>query len=75
MSFDGTDITTYPFLLTDNSGTVDCELTIGSGGLTSPKVYGAVWNDYAEFRKGTITYGGICVYETKNGLMPSTARL
>jgi len=39
-------------------------------------VYGAVWNDYAEFRQGEITEGGYCVTETSSGIMiKSTERL
>ena len=38
--------------------------------------YGAVWNDYAEYRKSPITEPGRCVTETGNGeLILTTERL
>lgn len=43
---------------------------------TNCLVYGAVWNDYAEYRKGEVTEGGYCVTETPSGmLMKTTKRL
>lgn len=43
---------------------------------TNCKVYGAVWNDYAEYRTGSVTAGGFCVTETTSGQMiKSTERL
>ncbi len=43
---------------------------------TNCKVYGAVWNDYAEYRQGDIIEGGYCVTETPSGVMTkSTERL
>jgi hypothetical protein len=43
---------------------------------TDCKVYGAVWNDYAEFRSGEITEGGYCVHECPDGkLRASVSRL
>lgn len=43
---------------------------------TNCRVYGAVWNDYAEYRKGDIVEGGYCVTETPSGtLTKSTERL
>ena len=47
------------------------------GHLTAPKVYGAVWNDYAEFRTTKdIIEPGRCVIETgKDDLVLSTERL
>ena len=40
------------------------------------KVYGAVWNDYAEFRSGSITEPGRVVHESPDGILrPSTSRL
>lgn len=39
---------------------------------TNCKVYGAVWNDYAEYRAGNIIDGGYCVTETKDGIMEKT---
>ena len=43
---------------------------------TNCKVYGAVWNDYAEYRQGDIIEGGYCVTETPSGIMTkSTERL
>ena len=46
------------------------------GNFEATKVYNAVWNDYAEFRKGVVTQGGWCVRETEEGIMTlSTKRL
>ena len=43
---------------------------------TNCKIYGAVWNDYAEYRQGSVTAGGYCVTETSSGRMEkSTSRL
>ena len=43
---------------------------------TNCRVYGAVWNDYAEYRKGDIVEGGYCVTETPSGVLTkSTERL
>ena len=44
---------------------------------TAPKIFGAVWNDYAEFRETLVdVYPGQCVVETGAGdLVPSTDRL
>ena len=39
---------------------------------TNGKVYGAVWNDYAEYRMGEITEGGYCVTETPSGVLVKT---
>lgn len=40
------------------------------------KLYGAVFNDYAEYRETDITVPGTCVVELGNGkMMPSTERL
>jgi len=41
---------------------------------TGLKLYGAVWNDYAEFRKGEVTEGGYCVTETSSGKMLKTTK-
>lgn len=44
--------------------------------ITNCKIYGAVWNDYAEYRAGSVTAGGYCVTETPTGAMiKSTQRL
>lgn len=36
------------------------------------KVFGGVWNDYAEFRKGTTAEGGYCLMECPDGWMRKT---
>ena len=42
----------------------------------APKLHGAVWNDYAEFRQSKITEPGRCIKETGNGeLVLTTKRL
>ena len=42
----------------------------------APKVYGAVWNDYAEYRQSIETEPGRCIRETGNGdLILTTERL
>lgn len=47
-----------------------------SGNFTATKVYNAVWNDYAEFRKGVTVNGGYCLMECPDGYMrKSTKRL
>lgn len=46
------------------------------GVFTAPSVYGAVWNDYAEYRSGEITEPGRVVHECPDGIMRmSTKRL
>jgi hypothetical protein len=60
-------------LITSESGyTVTASLTTH---LRAGKVYGAVWNDYAEFRKNNekeIQKPGHCVYELGNGSLALT---
>lgn len=47
-----------------------------TGLLTSTKVANAIWNDYAEYRKGDTVEPGFCVTETESGVMTkSTERL
>ena len=47
-----------------------------NGNITADKVYGAVWNDYAEYRSTSIVNPGQCVVETGFGdLIQSTERL
>ena len=38
------------------------------------RVYNAVFNDYAEFRKAEVIEGGYCVKETKRGIMKKTSK-
>lgn len=53
------------------SGESSSRLRCG-GDFQAAKVYGAVWNDYAEYRKAEIVEGGRCVYETEEGIMKVT---
>lgn len=53
------------------SGESSSRLRCG-GDFQAAKVYGAVWNDYAEYRKAEIIEGGRCVYETEEGTMKVT---
>lgn len=54
-----------------NTGNASCVLDANAG-----KLYGAVWNDYAEFRESKITEPGRCIKETGNGdLILSEKRL
>lgn len=47
------------------SGGIGCAKTIRGN-----KIYGAVWNDYAEYRKADNNkQPGLCVYENKDGLL------
>ena len=47
-----------------------------NGDITADKVYGAVWNDYAEYRSTSTVNPGQCVVETGLGdLIQSTKRL
>ena len=47
-----------------------------NGDITADKVYGAVWNDYAEYRSTSTVKPGQCVVETGLGdLVQSTKRL
>lgn len=47
-----------------------------NGNITADKVYGAVWNDYAEYRSTSTVNPGQCVVETGLGdLVQSTKRL
>lgn len=39
---------------------------------TSTRIYGAVWNDFAEYRESTITEGGRVVYDDGSGIMKLT---
>ena len=53
---------------TTQSGESSSRLRCG-GDFQAAKVYGAVWNDYAEYRKAETVEGGRCVYETEEGIM------
>ena len=53
---------------TTQSGESSSRMRCG-GDFQASKVYGAVWNDYAEYRKAEIIEGGRCVYETEEGIM------
>ena len=47
-----------------------------TGDFTATRVFNAVWNDYAEYREGAVLTGGLCVRESKDGIMKlSTKRL
>lgn len=47
-----------------------------AGNIYGNKVFGAVWNDYAEYRKGVTSAGGHCLMECPDGYMrPTTKRL
>lgn len=71
------DLTFKVNLLTGTAG----DGTIGTstakwGNIYGTKVYGAVWNDYAEYRSSNILEPGRCVVETiKGDLVLSTKRL
>lgn len=67
--------TSYDYGIQVTCATTAAHAVQVSGRITGTTVYGAVWNDYAEFRKGLTTKGGICVYEQENGLTPTIARL
>lgn len=43
-----------------------------SGTITGSQVYGAVWNDYAEYRAAESIEAGYCVYDTPSGTMKLT---
>lgn len=51
-------------LIENASGALNC-----SGTFTATKVYGAVWNDYAEYRKAEEIEAGHVVVESKDGVM------
>lgn len=51
-------------------------LNLSNGFIHTTKLYGAVWNDYAEFRKGDTIEAGRCVVEVGNDtLITSTERM
>ena len=55
---------------------VDIISIMANGTITASKVYGAVWNDYAEYRSTSKVQPGQCVIETGLGnLVQSTKRL
>ena len=47
-------------------------LQLSTGTCWLQKAYGAVWNDYAEFRSATTTEPGRVIYEQSNGIMALT---
>lgn len=51
-------------LMENASGALNC-----TGTFTATKVYGAVWNDYAEYRKAEILEAGRVVVESRDGVM------
>ena len=58
----------------DNSGYVQVKIS-PTGILTAPAVYGAVWNDYAEFRSQKEEIKpGYCVASTDNGQVYKTTK-
>ena len=57
--------------LLGNTGSANVRIDANAG-----KLYGAVWNDYAEYRQSEITEPGRCIKETGNGdLILSKKRL
>ena len=60
-----------------STGAVKITGGLGVGGsIYGNKVFGAYWNDYAEFRKGVTSKGGHCLMECPDGYMRfSTKRL
>ena len=57
-------------IIESSSGTITVE-----GNLTADAVYGAVWNDYAEYRMQTETVKpGYCVVSNNNGQVSKTTR-
>ena len=59
---------------TESSSTTTGAVKISGGlgvakNIYAAKVYNAVWNDYAEFRKGTTSQGGWCMMECPDGWM------
>lgn len=76
MNFDRDAIQTYNFISSSGSGTVRCELILQSQGVCAPKVYGAVWNDYVEYRQADTISPGYVFHECSDGIMRrSTKRL
>lgn len=76
MSFEQNAIQTYNFISTPGGGTVRCELGLRSQGVCAPKVYGAVWNDYVEYRQADTISPGYVFHECSDGIMRrSTKRL
>lgn len=53
--------------------TVNANIT-ATGTITGSQVYGAVWNDYAEYRAAESIEAGYCVYDTPSGIMKLTDR-
>ena len=64
---------------TDSSSTTTGAVKISGGlgvakNIYGNKVWNAVWNDYAEFRKGTTIEGGYCLSECEDGWMRKTTK-
>ena len=61
---------------TENSYDYGFVFNIADGSGTASKWYGAVWNDYAEYRESDITQSGRCIIENGNDTLSlSTERL
>jgi len=80
VNFGGTNTSTtiyFGYRAVDSRGK-PTDFVFGSGSGTAnvkaAKVYNAVWNDYAEYRRGEIVEGGYCVIETSNGLLQKTTK-
>lgn len=78
VNFGGTNTSTtiyFGYRAADSRGK-PTDFVFGSGSGTAnvkaAKVYNAVWNDYAEYRRGEIIEGGYCVVETSNGVLQKT---
>lgn len=57
------------------TGTNAFSINCRNGYAYAARMYGAVWNDYAEYRTGKETRPGYCVTETPYGMVRTTKRL
>ena len=62
------------FRVWENADTSHDAILKTDGSFTADKIYGAVWNDYAEFRKANSTEPGRCVQDWEEGEMIITEK-
>lgn len=72
----GSDSATFGDNWKNYSGGHPLCLSLSDGTLTAARLFGAVWNDYAEFREGDTIEAGRCVVEVGDDtLITSTERM
>ena len=61
----------FTFQQSSNSGSSYQDLLVirDNGAVYADAIYGAVWNDYAEYRESIVSTPGTCVVENDNGIL------